>query len=279
MEEHSYVEFKRERDLGAIITDTFKFIRIEWKPFFTFIFKVAIIPILLSFGISAYANTFVMNPSFNIAPIVLNLFNYLLLCVIYYLITLSALSYIKSYIENNGAVDVSEINAYKTANMLPFLGMGFVSWILITVSVVLCFFPAFYTVTVLSFVGCIYIFENKTSMDSIGACFSFVKGHFWESLGILFVVGLLLAVLGFVFSLPTVIYTMIEAFSVMQSNDVTQISGLFSNPVFLLFAFISSIAQQLFGAVFAVSIAFIYFDINEQKNASGTIDQIDDLGR
>lgn len=279
MEESKIITYRKERDLGAIITDTFKFIRIEWKPFFAFIFKVALIPIILSFGISAYSNTFVLDTSFRVAPLVLNFVNYFLVCIIYYLITLSALSYIKSYIENDGLVDVSKINAYRITNMLPFLGMGFVSWILIVVSALLCFFPVFYTGTVLSFVGCMYVFEHKTALDSIGASFSFLKGHFWESLGILFVVGLLLAILSFVFSLPTILYTMIEAFSVMESKDITQISGLFSNPVFILFAFVSSVAQQLFSAIFTVSIALLYFDINEQKNASGAMDQINNLGR
>ena len=33
-----YIEFKKERDLGSIITDAFKFIRIEGKQFFLTIF-------------------------------------------------------------------------------------------------------------------------------------------------------------------------------------------------------------------------------------------------
>ena len=50
MGQNSFVQFKKERDLGAIITDTFTFIRNEWKPFFTTIFKVSIIPILIAIG-------------------------------------------------------------------------------------------------------------------------------------------------------------------------------------------------------------------------------------
>ena len=34
MENNSFIEFKKERDLGAIITDTFKFIRENWKEYF-----------------------------------------------------------------------------------------------------------------------------------------------------------------------------------------------------------------------------------------------------
>ena len=48
MEAHNFVTFRKERDLGAIITDTFKFIRLEWKPFFSYILKIAIVPILLA---------------------------------------------------------------------------------------------------------------------------------------------------------------------------------------------------------------------------------------
>jgi hypothetical protein len=279
MEKNNYVEFRKERDLGAIITDTFKFIRLEWKPFFTLIFKVVIIPILLSFGISAYASTFAIDGSSNFTSLSLNFLNYFITCIIYYLIMLTGLSYIKSYINNKGVIDVSEINSYRKKNAIPFLGLGFVSWIIIVVSAFLCFFPIFYTGTVLSLVGCVYIFENKSSMDSIGRSFTFIKGNFWEALGVLIIVFLLFIVLGFIFSLPTLIYTMFESFVAIENDDITQITGLFSDPIFLILTFISHIGQQFFTAASVISIALIFFDINEQKNASGTFDSIDNLGR
>ena len=46
METNSFIEFKKERDLGAIITDTFKFIRENWKEYFLTVLKI-VGPILL----------------------------------------------------------------------------------------------------------------------------------------------------------------------------------------------------------------------------------------
>jgi hypothetical protein len=34
------IQFKKQRDIGEIITDTFKFIREEWKPLGTLILKI-----------------------------------------------------------------------------------------------------------------------------------------------------------------------------------------------------------------------------------------------
>ena len=35
-----YIEFKKQRELGDILTDTFAFLRSEFKPFFTTFFKI-----------------------------------------------------------------------------------------------------------------------------------------------------------------------------------------------------------------------------------------------
>jgi len=46
MKINNYIEFKKERDLGAIITDTFKFIRENWKEYFLTVLKI-VGPVLL----------------------------------------------------------------------------------------------------------------------------------------------------------------------------------------------------------------------------------------
>ena len=40
MEIKNFIEFKKERDLGAIISDTFKFIRENWKEYFLTVLKI-----------------------------------------------------------------------------------------------------------------------------------------------------------------------------------------------------------------------------------------------
>ena len=39
--QNKLIQFKKQRDLGAILGDTFSFLRNEWKQLFTLIFKIA----------------------------------------------------------------------------------------------------------------------------------------------------------------------------------------------------------------------------------------------
>ena len=43
MPTNDFIEFKKERDLGTMITDSFKFLRLEWKSFFTAIIKISLL--------------------------------------------------------------------------------------------------------------------------------------------------------------------------------------------------------------------------------------------
>lgn len=279
-----YIEFKRKRDLGSIITDAFKFLRLEGKGFFTTIFKMAIIPILVAIiAMIYYMQSFSSLTSegsfeflgFFIAAIIM-LIAYIFA---YSFINLAGMYYIKSYIDNKGKVNKEEIVANTKEKIWSFLGFGTIAMLILVVSAMLCFFPVFYTMTALSLGASILVFENQSATDAIGKCFSFIQGHFWETLGVVLVVGILISILGYVFQIPAFIYQMITTFTGIQDNDPTAVFSLFSDPIYLLLNVISILGQLLLYSVTLVTNVFIYFDINEQKNLTGTIEKIDSLGQ
>ena len=47
MIDQNFVNFKKKRDLGSILSDTFKFLSVEWKPFLLTIFKISFVPVLI----------------------------------------------------------------------------------------------------------------------------------------------------------------------------------------------------------------------------------------
>ena len=297
MEENEYVVFRKERDLGAIITDTFKFIRLEWKPFFSYVFKIAIVPILLAVAAMLYY-TYASSKMFSGIdfenPETMNsgnpfgnsgdLFVALFLMMIFYLVAytivnIGSLFYIKSYIENEGVVNFEEIKQKVREHFWAFIGLWLLIGIIVVISAFLCFFPAIYTGVVLSLASCLLVFQKKTVMDAIGDSFKFINGHWWETFGCIFVVGILVTVLGYIFSIPALIYQLIQGMSLLGTQDPTQMTGLFSDPIYLFLNILSSAGQFVFSSVTLIATVFIYFDINEQKNASGTFDEIDSLGR
>ncbi|MDA9316689.1 hypothetical protein N9Q58_02100 [Polaribacter sp.] len=297
MEEHNYVAFRKERDLGAIITDTFKFIRLEWKPFFSYVFKIAIIPILLAVASVLYISYASSKAFSGIDVENLNTFNdenlygnsveiivavFLMMVfylVAYVMVNIGSLYYIKSYIENKGQVNFEEIKQKVGEKFWAFVGLGILIGLIVFASMILCFFPAIYTGIVLSLASSILVFENKTVSNAIGDSFNFIKGHWWETFGISIVIGILVSILNYIFSIPVVIYQLIQGMSLLGTDDPTQMMGMFSDPVYLVLNVIANAGQFLFSSITLIATVLVYFDINEQKNASGTLNQIDGLGR
>lgn len=277
------IEFKKERDLSSIITDAFKFIRLEGRQFFSTILKTAIIPIVIAaismFYYMTTMSSFSTSDSSNIASMLLSV----LVMMVAYLaafifINLAGMNYIKSYVDNKGIINKNDISKNTKEKFWSFTGFGILSALIFFASAMLCFLPVFYTWTVLSLGASILVFENETAGVTIGKCFSFIKGHFWETFGVLIVVGILVSILGYIFSIPGVIYQFIQTGIGIQNTDPTQIFSLFKDPIYLILNLIALIGQLAFYAITLVANVLIYFDINEQKNATGTIEKIESLG-
>ncbi len=279
-----YIEFKRERDLGAIITDAFKFIRLEGKQFFLTILKIAAIPILIAVVAMIYYMMSISSLMSEDTSGVIGILTSALIMMLAYLvafvfINLAGMHYIKSYIENNGAVNQEEISNNTKERFWSFTGFSILVFLIVLASALLCFFPVFYTGIVLSLGASILVFENESATSTIGKCFSFINGHFWETFGVIIVVGLLVGVLGYIFQIPATIYQLVKMGIGLNNEDPTAIFGLFSDPIYLLLNLVSIVGQLMFYSITLITNVFIYFDINEQKNLTGTIEKIDGLGQ
>ena len=92
------------------------------------------------------------------------------------------------------------------------------------------------------------------------------------------VIAILVSVLGLVFSVPTIIYQFIKMGVSFTNEDPTAILNIFRDPIYLILNLVSYLGKFLFYSITLVSSAFIYFDLNEQKNFTGTFEKIDNLG-
>ena len=52
-----------------------------------------------------------------------------------------------------------------------------------------------------------------------------------------------------------------------------------TDPIYLILAFFSNIGQYILYSIAAIGTTLVYFDLNEQKNASGSLDMIDSIGK
>jgi hypothetical protein len=154
--------FKKQRELGDILTDTFKFIRLQGKYLFTLILKItgpALSILLLSYVYYMYAtlgsfdNIFIEAASFEgfatnvIVSILLMVFA---MIVFYTLLHCTVLCYIQSYINNDGVVSEQEVRDGVKASFWSILGSGVLVNIMVVIGFLFCGIPGFYLGVVLA---------------------------------------------------------------------------------------------------------------------------------
>jgi hypothetical protein len=289
MDTQNFINFKKKRDLGTILSDTFQFLSSEWKPFFGTILKISIIPILIAicavvyYGMSSvsflgdFSQIVDFQGAFNLSDFLLPLFAFAFsYLVAYALITVAALAYIKSYIENKGVVNYEEVQNSTKEKFWPYVGLFFLNAIIVFFGALFCFLPGIYFGIVLSLSICLLIFQNKSVTDAINDSFSFIKGHWWETFGVLIVVQLIIIFISFILDLPATLYQAADITSIIQGNASNEILKSFSDPIYLMLIALSYFIKFILYMVATVATVFIYYDIKEQKDPSTEI--IDEIG-
>ncbi len=287
-----YIEFRKQRDFSSILSDTFGFIRNEFKPLFKAIFNIAG-PAILVFLITLAAYNYVAGdmlsfspfeePSFNSS----NIFVILIVAIIYLLSavaayifsTASVLYYIKSYIDNKGEIDVTEIknNVYNT--FWSFFGMSFLKGVTIMVSLMLCLFPVFYAMVPMAVVFSIFVFEARSSAsDAYSKSFNLVNVDFWTAFLSFLVLGIIFYVLGMIFSIPSIIYALVKTGIFSGEIDPADMSGFSADPILIFLNVVNYFFQFLLNTILVVGGAVIYFHLHEKSTFTGTYDRISKIG-
>ena len=280
------IQFKKQRELGAILTDTFAFIRQNWKSLFGMILKIAGPGlVLLVFAYIFYMQSTLGNigtlgggsvESFT-GKFFLALFLLFVAGMIYNaLLYGTVIYYIKSYINNDGIINKEEVSQGVRKDFLSLLGMSFLVGLMVGVGFIFCLVPGIYLGVVLITVYCVFIFEQKGVIESISYCFDLVKNNWWITFGTVLVMGIIYYVVLIIFQIPNYIYFFIKSFTAAQ--EVTSDPSSLFDAGYIAISSIGVIAQYLLLVIMVICGAFIYFDLNEKKNFTGTMEQIDSLG-
>ena len=173
-----YIEFKKQREIGDIISDTFAFIRVEFKPFFSAFFTI-VGPHLLAMLICMGFYLYIAGDQFNFIDVQyssttpdflmfgLSLFMYLISMVVVYTISqATVLHYIKSYAASNGSVDMHEVRRNVYRSFWSFIGLGILVGLSVGIGFLFCFIPGIYLYVPLTLSFSVLVFTEKDVMDS-----------------------------------------------------------------------------------------------------------------
>jgi len=282
--------FKKQRELGEIISDTFAFIREEFKPFLKTTLQISgpyLVLFLISTSFYIYTSgdlfDFQINQDFSAIKNLPLTFGALLLFMLtgvlaYVYANSAALHYIKSYIKNEGNVNVEEVKESVKETIWGFLGLGVLKWITLIFAMLLCCLPIFYAMVPMFVIFCIYVFENKDATDSYSYSFSLINSDFWMTLFTIIIIGLIVYIASYVFSLPAGIYSIVKMGIFSGEMDPKNMMD-FVDPIYILLNIFSYLFKFLLNLILTVSSAFIYFNLNEKLNFTGTYERIQSLGK
>lgn len=282
------IEFRQQRELGDIITDTFKFIRQNFKPLFSAIFKIAgpvFLILLLAIGYYSYLGMdFFENPFLTNEPVI-NWEIYLIslfilfssLLAFYVLLYGTVLHYINSYIKNAGVADYSEVVSGVKKDFGRILGLLLLGGIITVFGLLLCILPGIYVWVPISLAPAMLIFARTSVIDSISYSFSLVTDNWWTTFFTLFVITLLVYIIGMVFQFPLMIYFFIKALTMSQEGSAANPADLI-DWVYVFFNVLSSLFQYLLSVIVIVASAFIYHSLDEKKHGTGSYERISNLG-
>jgi hypothetical protein len=290
------LQFKKSRDLGEIITDTFTFLRHHYKTFFTVFFKhvgpLILLTTLLSaylqysatglvtdFGggdgsVSASAGLDVMNYIAEFS--VVGLLN-ILAAVITYAMSISCVLYCIKSVIDHGEIQEIEVVQQMRQKFWAFVGASVLVFLSVLIGAIFCVIPGIYLGITLSIIFSVMVFKEMPVIDAYSYCFQLIKQNWWMTFLTLIVIGLLVGIAGTIFQLPMIIMGVIEGVSSVQSGGEPDV--YFGDSwLYMSFFVISTIASYALQVITIISTALIYFNLDEFHNNTGQLEQIEELG-
>lgn len=283
MENNLFIEFKKQRELGDIINITFKFIRENYKPLFQLIYKiVGPFFILLILAVAYYTYSVAGNPIEAITSGGSNFVISILLMLVAMLLFYAALygtilHYIKNYISNSGQVNEADVKTGVQKDFFNLILLSIISAILIIAGMMLFILPGIYLMVPLALAGTILVFKNYSVTEAISYSFTLIKDNWWITFVSLLVIWILVYFIGLVFQIPLIIYTVIKTLTMVQEGSMADPAS-YSDWIFITLNVLSTVIQYLLSTISIIGLAFIYFNLNEHKNLTGTYETIDKLG-
>jgi hypothetical protein len=284
------IEFKKQREIGEIISDTFAFLRYEFKNYFTTILKIVgpyLLVALVGIGMYLYSIGSFVNfemlqkdmPEANIVYLIIGVILMLVGGIAAYALSYSVtLNYIKSYENNNGIANEEDIRKGVRDSFWGIIGLGILVALMLSVGFLICCLPGIYLWVPLTLSFSLLVFRNLSVTDAISESFILVKDEWWMTFITMFVVWIVMVIASYAFSMPAVIYTYVKMGISMGENDLASGEFFTSDPIYIGLNLISYFFQYFLNLITLITSVLIYFHLNEKKNFTGTLEKINALG-
>ncbi len=279
------IHLLQQRDFGQKINATFEFVVQEFKPLMLALLYISGPPALIGgFFMGSYQSN-IMGiqqsilrgdadggfPFSNLYEMGSSLFFlFIFLGAASLAATLVVNAYLLEYEEGNRNI-TPEIIWNRLKNYIgKGVGYSIVMVLLVILASLLFILPGIYVGVVLSLMYLVMMRENLDLGDTFRRCFYLIQDKWWSTFGLLFIMGIISSIIGYVFQIPTLIVTFSSIFQIGDGmNDIWMtISGI-----------ISTIGSVLVRSLVLVAVAFQYYNLVERREGTGIIKAIDNIGK
>ncbi len=207
------IQFRKKREISDIFTDSFEFIKQEYKPVSNLVL-IYVLPFLILYGVvQVYLQKNVISKIdftdtetllANIGPVYLNVFLFALFGLfVQSLLIATYYSYIAVYVKKGkGNFDLSEITPLLFSNGLLAIGASLVISISVIFGLFLCIIPGIYFANTFSLAFIIIIFEKKGIGNALIRSTFLVKSEWWNTFLINIVGIIMIWAASFIMSIP-----------------------------------------------------------------------------
>lgn len=208
-------QLRKARDFGQIFSDTFAFLRQEWRPLLRAIaligLPVGLIGGFLSgdalAGVQHFQIRAESDPEGALALLGSSMVGLvpgmLLLMAAWALVVAMAHEYLRAYhLGEHQLLTSGDIIKRGFAQIGPYLGASILSGLLVMLGLILCVLPAIYPATVLSLALAAHAIERTGGAGALSRSNQLVSGDFWPTLGLAIVMVIIKSIIDQVLVLP-----------------------------------------------------------------------------
>ncbi|EDM37454.1 hypothetical protein PBAL39_09931 [Pedobacter sp. BAL39] len=274
------LEFKKIREFGEIINDTFLFLKQNFKPLIKVFFALcgfflvgsAISTIIYTINAQDALRSPRTSPFAQLSQI-FNL-NYLLVIIFstanYVAIYVSVLSYVAVYIEKGNVIpSLEEVWAYFKYYFFRALGSGLLMGLFFFVALMMCIIPGIYVFPALCIFLPVMVYENGGFSYSFSRSFKLLKNQWFPTAGVILILYVMTYACMSIVSAPALIFTMTSQFLQFEK---TTLNWLLAGSTVLQYL------CQVFMILPVIGFSLTYFSLVERLDSDGLMQRIGQLG-
>jgi len=275
-------KFEKVRDFGALFSDTFLFIKHNFKNLakglLYYVFPISLIQGvvlgLIQFNSLTSLSTGTIFNQGSSFLIIATFISYFLMLLAYAFAMAFVMNYINLYREKGANnYELREVWKRMLNNIPQILGALFLCGLLSVVGFFILIIPGIYIAICVSLVIPIVIFEKENVGSAISSCFSLIKNNWWNTFGFLFIISIIGYSLNFFVQLPNFIYQMVVAIFMSTGDPIMPNKALN-----ILFSIIQALGYAFIQILPITAIVVQYFNLIEKKQSPSLLKDLETVG-